>query len=136
MSSEVLQTLIKKQSVQVSLAKPSRKLVYSFGKGDLPIAGSTMDFLMYLSPYIDLDGRVIIPLEQARYDLLMQSNTYNLVIREALAHRLLVQKDNHYYSNFHIHTDGSSKEFNYIKLLAAYTSATVRGYSLRSKRLF
>lgn len=136
MGAKVFEDLIEEKSVPVSLAKPSREMVYSFGKGELPIAGSTMDFLMYLSPYIDLDGRVIIPLEQARYDLLMQSNTYNLVLREVIAHGLLVQKGNHYYSKFHIHTNGSSHEFNYIKLLAAYTSATVRGYSLRSKRLF
>ncbi|MEK5071652.1 hypothetical protein [Sporosarcina sp. FSL K6-1508] len=118
------------------LAKPDRKLVYQFGKGELDISRSTMDFLMYLSPFVDLDGRIVIPLEQARYDLKMQSITYSRVIREARYHQLIIRKGNKYYSRFHIHTDGSDNCFNYIKLINAYTSPTVLNYSLRYKRLF
>lgn len=120
----------------IRLAKPNRKLVYDFGKGKLDISGSTMDFLMYLSPYIDLDGKIIIPLNQARFALSMQSNTYARVLREAKHHGLIVQIGKHYYSRFHIHTDGTSNELSYMKLINIYSSTKLHAYSLRNKRLF
>jgi len=118
------------------LAKPNLKLVQAFGKGILDISGSTMDFLMYLSPYIDHDGKIIIPLDQARFALSMQTNTYARVLREAKYHQFIIQKGNHYYSQFHIITNGSSSEFSYLKLINVYSSATLHAYSLRYKRLF
>lgn len=120
----------------VPLAKPSRDLVFKFGKGDLDISGSTMNLLMYLSPYVDLEGKINIDLEQAKYDLYMQQSTFERALTELFTLRLLYKSGEHFFSRFHIHTDGRSPEQRYIKLLKAFTSPKVCGYPLRTKRLF
>lgn len=117
-------------------AKPSRKRIFDFGKGELNISGSTMDFLMYISPYVDLDGRINKPLSDICEALNMQGNTLNLVLREAQLNYLLYKKGEYYYSKFHIHTDGSDRSYTYIKPLEVFSSPTILNYSLRYKRLF
>lgn len=118
------------------MAKPSYKIIKSFALGKLDISGSTMDFMMYLSPYIDQDCRVNIPLEQAKYALDFQRSTLERAINEALVFNLLVKKGEKYYSRFHILTDGSSHNREYVQLLEVFTSAAVRNLTLREKRLF
>ncbi len=124
------------ESSEVKLAKPSRAIIQEFGKGLLDISSSTINLLMYLSPYVDLDGKINISMEQAKFDMYMQQRTLDLAIREALSYRLLYKKGNDYYSKFHIHTDGNSNDLRYVKLIPAYTSKEVFSYSLRTKRLF
>lgn len=123
-------------SVGNSYAKPNRALVFDFGKGNLKIAGSTMDLLMYLSPYVDIDGRIVISLDMAGRALNMQTSTLTLAVHQALENNLLYKKNNYYYSRFHIQVGKSNTSLSYLQLLKVYTSPTVLNYSLNLKRLF
>jgi hypothetical protein len=119
-----------------SYAKPRHDLVFDFAKGNLKIAGSTMDLLMFVSPYVDIDGRIIIPLETARRALNMQLKTLTLAIHQALENDLLYKKNGHYYSRFHMNVGKSVSGLTYLKLLQEYSSPTLLNYSLNLKRLF
>lgn len=127
---------IRSTSAGNSFAKPRHDLVYDFAKGRLKIAGKTMDLLMYVSPYVDVDGRIVIPLEKARRALNMQPKELSQAIHQSLANNLLYNKNGHFYSRFHINVDKSVTGMKYLKLLKEYSSPTLLNYSLNIKRLF
>ena len=119
-----------------SYAKPRHELVSDFARGKLKISGSTMDLLMYVSPYVDIDGRVVIPLQKARRALKMQPKTLTLAIHQSLAKGLLYKKDGYFYSRFHVNVNKSVSKMVYLKLLQEYSSPSLLKYSLKLKRLF
>lgn len=121
---------------KIGFAKPSLKKVQSFGKGRMAISGSTMDLMMFVSPYVDLDGRIVLEMDEIRQRLFVQHKTFYHALHQALEHRLLYKRDGFYYSNFHIGATGESGKAEYLKLLKVYTSPTLLNYSLNKKRLF
>lgn len=123
-------------NVSNSYAKPKHEFVYQFAKGNLKIAGSTMSLLMYISPYVDSDMRVIIDLDDARRALDMQPNTFYLALEQARQNGFLVRKKGFYYSRFHDSVDANARGLKYQKLLTEYSSPAVLNYPLNTKRLF
>ncbi|ARK26425.1 hypothetical protein SporoP37_16435 (plasmid) [Sporosarcina sp. P37] len=128
--------MYKGENQSIKYAKPSYEYIRNFGKGDLQVSGSTIDFLLSLSPHVDLDGKVNIPLEYICSKQDIQSRTFKHIITEALDEGLLVRKGEEYYSKFHIQTDGTDRKRTYIKPLEVFTSAQIRNCSKREKRLF
>lgn len=126
---------------KIGCVRPCLTTVLSFGKGELPISASTMNLMMFVSPYVDLDGRIVLEMDEIRQRLFVQHKTFYHALHQALEHRLLYKRDGFYYSNFHIHTTGDSGKAEYLKLLKVYTSqrfstihSTRSGYSIISFR--
>lgn len=117
------------------LAKPRYDLVFSIGKGTLDLSASTIDLLMYISPYVDLDLRINIDLFDVKQSLQMQYRTFYHALFEAESRGLLEKRGSYYYSNFHILTDGKNGG-TYQKLLKEFTSPVVLNYTLNVKRFF
>lgn len=128
------EALLRTNKEEELLAKPRHDLVMKYGKGELQICASTMNLLMFISPYVDLDLRVNISMVEVKTKLNMQYKTLHHALREARLNGLLVKNGKHYYSNFHVVTDGKSAKYQ--KLVAEYTSAAVLSYSLNTHRLF
>lgn len=120
----------------IPLAKPRRDFVYNYGKGTLKINVSTMDLLMYISPFVDFDGRINIPIEDVPFEIAMNRGTFENALAQAKEQKLIIQQGDLYYSKVHIITDGSNGKFDYVKLLPVYTSPSVYNYTLRESRLF
>jgi len=119
------------------IAKPRRDIIRKFGTGDLLLSPSTIDFMMFLNPYVDKDFRINIDLSFAAKQIIgMQKKTFHLVLNELKENQLIVSKGKETYSRFHVLIDGQETNFEYLKILNAYTSDKVQGYSLRLKRLF
>lgn len=124
------------KAAKIGYAKPSLEHVLSFGKGKLSITGSTMDLLMFISPYVDFDGRIVIPMEEVRQRVFIQHKTFYHALYSALNKGLLYKHGEYYYSRFHVHSTGENFKADYLKLLKVYTSSTLFNYSLNKKRLF
>lgn len=121
---------------KIGCVRPCLTTVLSFGKGELPISASTMNLMMFVSPYVDLDGRIILDMAEVRQRLFVQHKTFHHALYQALEYGLIYEKEGYYYSNFHIHSTGDSEKAEYLKLLEVYTSPTLLNYSLNKKRLF
>ena len=126
----------KMPSQRVGKAKPSRKLLQQFAMKQLNINPSTLKVLLAISPYVDIDGQVVVAMDKIRRTLNMQKKTFNLVLTEAKYNHLLVYKDGSYYSNFHVQATGEPGEMSYIKIFDVFTSPSFLGYSLNEQRLF
>ncbi len=121
---------------RVGRAKPDRKLLQQFAMKQLNINPSTMKLLLAISPYVDIDGQVVISLDKIRRELNMQKKTFNHVLKEAKFNQLLVIKEGAYYSNFHIQATGQGGEMSYVKIYDVFTSPGFLSYSLNEQRLF
>jgi hypothetical protein len=124
------------KKVEIEYSKPCREYVYQFAKGELKITGSTMDLLMYISPFVDMDGLITISLDEARRDLMMQYKTFYNSLEEARQKGFLYRQNGEYYSRFHIPVGKENKGLKYQKLVQEYMSPSVLSYSLNVKRLF
>jgi len=116
-----------------SLAKPRYETVRKFSTGQLKMNASTFDFLMSITPYVDLDLRINIPFLSISQALKHQHHTHHRVIFEAVKLGYLVKRNGHYYSMFHVVTNGNER---YLKPLDVFFSSTVHNYKLNTKRLF
>ena len=124
-----------KNDIKIGYAKPSKKHMFSFAKGDLPLNGSTMKFLLAMSKYIDSTNRIVIDVNILARKLHIQRKTLHGILREAKYYKLIYLKDGFYYSNFHVVTKGNSTEMEYIRLLDEYTSPVFLNYTLNLQRL-
>lgn len=122
----------------ISTAKLSKVKLAQFGRGDLPVSASTLDLLVYITPFVDLDGMVRLPIEDLRYGLQMREDTFNFALSEAIRFGYLKWSGTTLCSHFHIFTNGSSSKgtYEYVPNLPILTDALVRNLSLNAKRLF
>lgn len=124
----------KESPYSIPYAKLPFDKMSAFGKGNLSLSGKAFDFLMAVSPFVDHDNRIVVALEKIRKTLFMQRSTFTRVKKELQAHGFLSYKEGHYYSGFHIQTEGKGEQA-YTTLYKAYFSGEFRGWSLNKKRM-
>ncbi|MFB5089512.1 hypothetical protein PGC35_20395 [Psychrobacillus sp. PGGUH221] len=133
-----LENLNLPHTYSISTAKLSKVKLAQFGRGDLPVNASTLDLLVYITPFVDLDGMVRLPIEDLRYGLQMREDTFRFAISEAVRFGYLKWSGTTLYSHFHLFTNGFSSKgtYEYVPNLPILTDALVRNLSLKAKRLF
>lgn len=121
----------------ISTAKLSKVKLAQFGRGDL-LNASTIDLLVYITPFVDLDGMVSLSLEDIRYGLQMRKDTFTFALSEAIQLGYLIRSGTTLYSRFHIFSNGSSSNgsYDYVPSFPILTNAVVRNLPLNLKRLF
>lgn len=135
---KALESLNLSHTYPISTAKLSKVKLAQFGRGDLPVNASTLDLLIYMTPFVDLDGMVRLPIEDLRYGLQMRDDTFRFALSEAIRFGYLKWSGATLYSHFHLFTNGSSSKgtYEYVPNLPILTDALVRNLSLNAKRLF
>lgn len=135
---KALEDLQLPNTYSISTAKLSKVKLAQFGRGDLPVNASTLDLLVYITPFVDLDGMVRLPIEDLRYGLQMREDTFRFALNEAIRFGYLKLSGTTLYSHFHLFTNGSSSKgtYEYVPNLPILTDALVRNLSLNAKRLF
>ena len=129
--------LLKQKLDYTEYPKLQHKIVWDFATGKLPLNASTFDFLMYISRYVDFDGKINIEFEKVKIHLHMQLLQYKGVLRQLHDLNLITKRGQAYYSNFHINTNGKDgKGLVYLSWLSDYLSPALLEYSLNLKRLF
>lgn len=117
-------------------AKIDRAMLQKFSTRQLDINKTTNNLMLALSPYIDLDNRVVVDFTKIRRELKVQKKTFDASIREALSKKLLFKKDGYFYSNYHLQTSGEGGVMTYVKNYDVFTSAEYLNYTKNEQRLF
>lgn len=117
-------------------AKFDRDLFFNIGKGNLPITGNAINFMLYTMPYVAKDGRIYCSKQQIRIALYLQHKTLNRVISELKLLGLLSEKDGFLYSHFHVLSNGEKEGKGYMKNIKAFTSNDILFSNINKKRFF
>lgn len=117
-------------------AKLDRELFFKIGKGNLPITGNAINFMLYTIPYVAKDGRIYCSKQQIRNNLYLQHKTLNRVISELKLLGLISEKDGFLYSHFHVLSNGEKDSKGYMQNIKAFTSNDIMFANIKKKRLF
>lgn len=120
----------------VELSKIDRLALQKLATNELNLNKKTVEFLLALTPYIDLDKRVMEDLETIRIQLQIQRKTLQSILKEVFFHKLLFFKGGHYYSNFHIKTSGKAGVATYTQNYKVFSTAKYQNYTKNEQRLF
>lgn len=118
------------------LAKMDREILLKISKGLIPLESSTLDLLFHLSPYVDIDKKININMDQLCSEMDFRKSTFKFALNQAIQFGLIKLIDNDYYSEFHIVTTGEGGNYTYIPNLKILTTPLFKNYTLNQKRLF
>lgn len=121
---------------ETPLAKMDRDIIFKISKGLIPVESSTIDLLLHLSPYVDIDKKININMHQLRAEMHCRKSTFEFALAQALQLGLITLKGNDYFSEIHIVTTGIGGNYTYIPNLKILTSSLFKNYTLNQKRLF
>ncbi|MCM3317957.1 hypothetical protein M3603_15165 [Rummeliibacillus stabekisii] len=121
---------------ETPLAKMDRDIILKISKGLIPVESSTIDFIFHLSPYVDIDKKININMQQLRDEMQCRKSTFEFALAQALQLGLITLKGNDYFSEIHIVTTGVGGNYTYIPNLKILTSPLFKNYTLNQKRLF
>lgn len=124
------------QEIENEYARVSVKTARDFGCGRLKIAASTFDFLVAVTPYVDISGKICEELNTIRLNLKMTISKFQYALNQALAHNLLHKDGNEYYSKFHDYIGPNVVGLQYIPIINMMMDEKFLKLNLRDKRFF
>lgn len=129
--------LYERDAIMQKFAKLQRTAVQQMIRKSTNIESSTIDLLLHISPYVDLDFKVNITLKQLKLLLNMRDVTFDFALKQAIELNFLTWHDEFtLYSNMHTLVGENEVEYVYIKNLKMLTSNNFRELSLNEKRLY
>lgn len=117
-------------------AKLDRELFLRIGKGELPITGNAINFMLHTINFAAKDGRIYRKPYQVKKQLNMQDKTFKRVIRELKLLSLLVEKEGFYYSRFHVLANEEKENEGYVGNIKALNSDDILSLNIKKKRFF
>lgn len=115
--------------ISVSVAK-------SFANGELKLAASTFDFLVAVTPYVDIAGKICADLNSLRRKLNLSDSKFNYALSQAIEKGLIHNQNGMLYSNFHEFMGANLTGRKYISIYSVMTEKKFMDLTLRDKRLF
>lgn len=134
MINHVISNDLKKHDI--SLSKIDRSVIQKIARNQIPIESSTIDLLFHMSPFVDLDMRINISLQQLQDDMNYRTSTFEFALQQALELNLIELRGDYYYSKYHLSTAAKDTDFAYIPNLIILTSSIFKNYTLNQKKLF
>lgn len=122
--------------IETSYARVSVKTAKDFGQGRLKIAASTFDFLVAVTPYVDVTGKICEDLRMLRLNLNMTISKFQYAFNQAITHKLLEKIGDQYYSRFHDFIGPNVTGMQYIPILNVMMNDKFLKLNLRDKRFF
>ncbi|MGF9975504.1 hypothetical protein [Viridibacillus arvi] len=120
----------------IKLAKLNKEIFKKLGKNELKIESSILDLLFHISPYVDLDKKINISMEQLKSETTFRNSTFQYALEKAIELNFIEERNGYYYSNYHDITSGDAGKYSYIPNLSLLTSSLFKNYTLNEKRLF
>ncbi|TFB14103.1 hypothetical protein E3U55_14390 [Filobacillus milosensis] len=122
----------------VSPAKLDRKLLKDIAKNKVELSKTSIHLIIFLTPYIDHDGRIHFDREDIKNRIKCQRRTLDRAINELLRttynnKKLLTYENGCFVSHFHVSSKG---ETAYTKNLPILTSSKFLNLTLNQLRLF
>ncbi|WP_138420898.1 hypothetical protein [Aquibacillus sediminis] len=121
-----------------SQSKLSRGLLRDVAKGHTRLSKPAIDFIAFLTQFVDFDGRINMDLDIARRELNLDRRVFNRVLSELKTatvngKNLLIYESGHFMSNFHTSSNG---ETTYQKYIPVILSDEVRNLTKKQTLLF
>lgn len=116
--------------------KIDRNFIISLVNSELNVPSSTIDLLLSMSLYIDVDCKLTISLESLRKQIGMREDTFKFALERAISLDLIeVKNDTDYFSKIHINIDSNITKYTYIPNLKLFTTPGFKALNLNQKRL-
>ncbi|WP_050184436.1 hypothetical protein [Domibacillus robiginosus] len=125
----------KASKFSISYAKLPYDLLFQYGKGELCLSPAALNFLIEMTPYLDQDNTLVIPVDYLREKMAMQKRTLERVLTELQGLNLIEFDTQTIISHFHLQVKQGDRQ-TYVRLFDEFVSPAFKGYSTNLKRLF
>ncbi|GGC87917.1 hypothetical protein GCM10007216_18330 [Thalassobacillus devorans] len=105
--------------------KLNRELLRDFSLGELELSKTAINLIIRLTPYIDRDGHIHLDREAIRKQMFCENRSFEKALKELCetdykGKKLLICKDGHFISNFHLSTNGRESYLRNFPFLNTY----------------